>query len=256
MHTVYIIAGVRSYREALQHTLAASGRVRAIGSAEHPIQAAPAMQALAPEVALLDLCGPEGMRWVRELGQVAPATRILMVGLEAAERELRAWVDAGAVGYVGREGSIVDLVEAIEGAAAEDRTDRLARGCRARTRAAEAGFPDVATPPRLTAREREVVALIAMGHSNREIAGELFISLATVKNHVHHIMAKLQVRRRSEAVRRVRAAGFVVHPAHGTEPPRHLRLVPAADAPGRGEPHGLLPGSTFHPVHRSQRERP
>jgi two-component system, NarL family, nitrate/nitrite response regulator NarL len=208
----YIITAVRSYREALKRSLEDSGRVRIVGTAGHPFQAAQELQALAPEVALLDLPGPEGPLWVREIDRLKPGIRVIVLGLDEAEHELIAWAEAGVAGYVGREASFPELLETIEEAGrAEAPCRSRTTGVRLRRLSAgpQAGWL-VRQPERyLTDRERQILHLIGQGLSNQQIARRLFIAVPTTKNHVHNILEKLQVHRRADAVREIRRAGFV-----------------------------------------------
>jgi DNA-binding NarL/FixJ family response regulator len=130
----------------------------------------------------------------------------VLSGSEASGELLR-FAEAGIAGYVTRTASSADLVTAIESA------DRGEAVCSPRAAAAlldhvanlaaDAAEPDGA----LTARELEILALIDEGLSNKEIAGRLFISVPTVKSHVHNILRKLGASRRGQAAARVRAGG-------------------------------------------------
>jgi two-component system nitrate/nitrite response regulator NarL len=221
MVSAYIITEVRSYRDALERALVGTGRVQVVGAAEHPLPALSELESLQPNVALLDLPGPEGPVWVREIGLVAPATRVLALGLGDAEGEIVALAESGVAGYLGRDASLEDLIEAVEGVA------RNEAPCHPRTaaillrRMAAGPAMPVSTwqcGRHLTDREREILQLIGEGLSNHQIARRLCIALATVKNHVHNILEKIGVHRRAEAVREVRRLGFV-----------HQELVGAVD---------------------------
>jgi DNA-binding CsgD family transcriptional regulator len=118
-----------------------------------------------------------------------------------------ACAEAGVVGYVGAEGSLDDVTAAIEGAArGEPRCTPQVVAALLRRVAALAGEvrPTRVGLPALTGREHQVVALIEAGLSNKEIARRLHVEVATVKNHVHNILKKLQARSRVEIVARVR----------------------------------------------------
>ena len=124
---------------------------------------------------------------------------------EPDDDELLAWAEAGAAGFVLRESSLDELRLALDAASRGEvhcspaLTARFVR--RLQARAAEA--PGAAPRVPLTPREREIVFHIDQGCSNAEIARRRGIELATVKNHVHHILEKLHARRRSEAAARV-----------------------------------------------------
>jgi two-component system nitrate/nitrite response regulator NarL len=212
MTRIYIITEVRSYRDALEQALGRSGRVEVVGSAAHPVEAAGEIEALHPEVVLLDSAGPLGPQWAGELRSIVPDAGVIALGLGEAEHEVIAWAEAGVAGYLGREASLDELLSAIEGAtrgeaacsphAAAILLRRIAVG-------PSAPVPAWQRERHLTAREREILNLVGQGLSNQQIAGRLFLALSTVKNHVHNILEKLEVHRRIDAVREIRRAGFV-----------------------------------------------
>ena len=122
-----------------------------------------------------------------------------------------AYPEVGATGYVTRDASATDLVKAVEHAAnGEILCPPRIVGALFR-RLAVLASERVPNPPlqRLTRREREVALLIGEGQSNRQIAEQLRIEVATVKHHVHNILEKLEVTRRSEAAARVRPEAAV-----------------------------------------------
>jgi two-component system, NarL family, nitrate/nitrite response regulator NarL len=246
MVRVYIITEVRCYRDALAASLAEAG-MDVVGVAEHPLQAVSEIRDLAADVVLLDLAAPEGPLWVRELAEVTPSTRVLVLSMGEAEHEVVTWAEAGVSGYLGRDASVQELVVAIEGSV------RGEAPCHPRTAAIL--LRRVATGPmdersmwqcdrHLTPREQEMVHLLGKGMSNQQIARSLFIALPTVKNHVHNILEKLGVTGRADAVRAVRRAGFVVREGLAAGPPElpHrteavLRLVRGAVIQGVGAGH-------------------
>jgi DNA-binding NarL/FixJ family response regulator len=232
---VYIVTEVRTYREALEQALALTGCVRIVGRAAYPCDALPELGPLAPDVVLLDLAD-EGPYWARELGEVSPDVRVIVLGVRETEEEVIAWAEAGVAGYVGLEACLRDMVAAIEG---------VMRGeapCPPRTaafllRRIAAGPLENAVPAsadrRLSVREGEILRLIGQGLSNQQIARCLFISLSTVKNHVHNILEKLGVHRRADAVREMRRAGSALRARtnghRAREAPLHLIPRPRSD---------------------------
>ena len=159
----------------------------------------------APDVVVLGASGEEGRAALRTFLLVHPETRVVPLGLPPDDAELMAWAEAGAAGFVLRDSSIDELRLAVAAAAQGEvhcspaLTARFVR--RLQSRAAESPGAGPRVP--LTRREREIVFHIDQGCSNKEIARRLGIELATVKNHVHHILEKLHARRRSEAAARV-----------------------------------------------------
>jgi len=251
MVRVYIITEVRSYREALAGSLH-TGPLEVVGTAAHPLPAIPEIRAVRPDVALLDLPGPGGPGWARELFVSSPRTQMLVFGVGGTEHEVAAWAEAGAVGYVGRDASIEDVAEAIHSAA------RGEAPCHPRTaaivlrRIPRGPFdpgPAWQCGRHLTTREREVVNLLAEDLTNKQIARQLCIAVPTVKNHVHHILEKLAVGRRSDAVREVRRVGFMARGPDATfdRPPAGGSVLPFAP-----RTHPEVPILDGHPGHGSR----
>jgi two-component system nitrate/nitrite response regulator NarL len=259
MIRTYIVTACRPYREALEQALARTGRTVVVGSASHPAGAMHELLQLAPDVVLLDLADGEGPGWAWGLREAAPGARVIVVGVWEAEAAVLAWAQAGVAGYVGIDACLEDLVAAIEGvvrgeAACPPRAAafllRRIAGGPAGGPSDEAGACPAIADRHLSARESEVLQLIGQGLSNQQIARHLFISLSTVKNHVHNILDKLGVHRRADAVREMRRAGLVVRAGPGTRrlPPPSLHEVPSeAPKPRRngyemGRPIHSLPG--------------
>jgi DNA-binding NarL/FixJ family response regulator len=123
-----------------------------------------------------------------------------------SEESVLAFAEAGIAGYVPREGSVQDLVDAVERAVRGELqcSPQLAGAIIRRLAWRAAAGSDFPRGP-LTARETEIVRLIDQGLSNKEIAVRLGIEVATVKNHVHNLLEKLRVRRRAEAAAHIRS---------------------------------------------------
>jgi two-component system, NarL family, nitrate/nitrite response regulator NarL len=208
MIRVLVVAGVRFYRDGVAAALSADPRFEVVGAAADVSDAAAAFASLEPDVILLDLAGADGPGRVRSLLGRAPAACVVALGVREAEDDVLPLAEAGVAGYVTRDGSVDDLLAAVVSVAAGETicsprmTATLLRrvALLARDRAAEEPDPE----RDLTSRERQIVALIDEGLSNKEIATRLRIELATVKNHVHNILEKLHVRRRGEAAAAVR----------------------------------------------------
>jgi DNA-binding NarL/FixJ family response regulator len=154
---------------------------------------------------------PAGPNAVRTLVAATPEIKVVALGIPGVEPDVIAIAEAGASGYVARDGSMDDLVAVVES---------VARGeCLLSPDIAAKLFRRVATLAReprlepmdgkLTARELDVLGLIDDGLSNKEIAKALSIELPTVKNHVHSVLEKLNVRRRTAAAARARRLGLL-----------------------------------------------
>jgi DNA-binding NarL/FixJ family response regulator len=150
-------------------------------------------------VVLLDLVMPrmDGVEATRRLRQLVPETRILVLTSFAAEDQVIDAVRAGAAGYLLKDVEPADIAEAI---GAVHRGDAFLHP-EAAAHVIAAVHHDGQAPgvEQLTARERDVLALIGEGRSNREIAQELTVTEKTVKTHVSNILRKLGVRDRTQA---------------------------------------------------------
>jgi DNA-binding NarL/FixJ family response regulator len=201
MIRVVIACDIRLYREGLSLHLARQEQLGVVGTAATRDETHRLARELTPDVLLLDMAMPGSLEIVHELHDIAPATRVLALTIPEADGAVIACAEAGVAGFVTREATIADLIEAISSAARGEATmsPRAAAALLRRGGALAADRP-APTPPRgeLTAREREIVELVALGLSNKAIAARLHVEIATVKNHVHNILDKLQVRRRGE----------------------------------------------------------
>jgi DNA-binding NarL/FixJ family response regulator len=142
-----------------------------------------------------------------------PGVKVIAFAVSEIEDDLIACIEAGIAGFVTRDASIDDLAQSIMNALRDEVIcpPRIAGLLFKRVAAlSEAGTPNVQM---LTRREREIAELLNEGLSNKEIARNLRIGSATVKNHVHNILEKLHVRRRGEAAARLRGA-LGSHGAH------------------------------------------
>jgi two-component system nitrate/nitrite response regulator NarL len=196
-----IVADIRLYREGLAECLGRRDGFEVVCTASTPTQAWIGISELHPDTLLVDMAIDESRAAILHLMDLAPGTHIVALGVADVEGDVLACAEAGAAGYVPRDGSIEDLVAAIQCAARGELlcSPRMAGSLlrRVAALAAEQGHHPPALA--LTGREREVVRLIDQGLSNKEIARQLGIEVATVKNHVHNLLEKLQVHRRSEA---------------------------------------------------------
>jgi two-component system response regulator NreC len=152
-----------------------------------------------PRVLILDLNmpGEPSLPAIADFREVSPETRIVVLTMQSDPAFAREALRAGALGYVLKEAADAELVEAVR-LAADDRT-YLHPELGAKLAAAP---PEPQGPPDdLTEREVEVLRLIALGHTNSEIAGQLYLSVRTVESHRAHIQQKLRLTTRAELVR-------------------------------------------------------
>lgn len=189
------------YREGLVHVLRKFENMSVVGAAADPDEILAQAARFQPDVILVQLTSPHGPAVLRPFADAAPSAKVVALGVPDVEKTIIACAEAGAAGYLLQHESLDDLVATIERAARGEVScsPRIAATLfrRIGELAAERGAR--AAEARLSPRELEIVDLIDRGLSNKEIALCLSIEVRTVKNHVHNILEKLQVRRRGEA---------------------------------------------------------
>jgi two-component system nitrate/nitrite response regulator NarL len=180
-------------------------RVHASADRDH----ATASLALAPNVVLLDVETTGALEWVREIAGLPHAPPVVAFAVSESEQNVMACVEAGVSAYVPQGASLEDLVTVIQHVVrGEALCSPQVVGSLFRRIARLASFVEAEPPALLTPREHQVFQLLERRFSNKEIASELHIGLATVKNHVHNILAKLHAGSREQAVRMGRARHF------------------------------------------------
>lgn len=209
---LFIISEVRLYREGLALALSAHPSLDVVAARDPDEDALDMIAQARPAVVLVDAAVVQRAAFVASVAAAAPDVTVLAFGVGDDEDNVIACAEAGAAGYVARDASLHDLVSTIEGIERGELyyPPRVAALLfrRVGSLAADRGEPQARMGARpLTGREREVLALIDEGLSNKEIARRLNIRLPTVKNHVHHILEKLQVERRGQAVARTYRRG-------------------------------------------------
>jgi two-component system, NarL family, nitrate/nitrite response regulator NarL len=199
---VLVIVGVRLYRDGVCDALARRPDIVVVGSAAGVADGLHQIGSLRPDVIVVDASMATSTQTLREFGRAAPSSRLLALSVDGSDVEVLATAEAGVAGFVTRDQSVEDLVQAVRATARGEMlcSPRHAAVLLKRV-AALAAQLDHSTPAdaSLTAREHDILALLGEGRSNKEIASELVIEISTVKNHVHSILRKLQVQRRGEA---------------------------------------------------------
>jgi DNA-binding NarL/FixJ family response regulator len=199
------------FRKGMRTLLDSMPETAVVGEATTGQEAVDLALALNPDIVLMDLKMPEGggLWAIGQLTRRMPDARILVVTLFEDDESVFTALKAGARGYVLKDADEGEMMRAIQAVAQGEAifsptvASRLMDYFTAtRTSRHAEAFPD------LTDREREVLALIARGRSNSEIAEELSISLKTVRNHASNIFNKLQVADRTQAAIRARDAGL------------------------------------------------
>jgi DNA-binding NarL/FixJ family response regulator len=172
--------------------------VGAAGTAKDAIFRA---RALKPDVMLLDIVmpGESGIEVLPKLLKESPETKVLVLSMQDDPSYVREAFAAGAKGYVLKEAADAEVVAAVREIAGGGQYVHPALGARMVAAEAEARAAAEADP--LSDREREVTRLLALGHTNQEIAKMLYISVRTAETHRAHIMQKLRLTTRAELVR-------------------------------------------------------
>jgi two-component system, NarL family, response regulator LiaR len=192
--SVLIVDDHEVVREGLRLSLLRSPKIRVVGEAPDGETAIALSERRRPDVVIMDLRMPgmDGIEATEEILKRVPETGVIVFTAYSERALLARSLESGAKGYILKEAPHETLLRAIE---------KVARG---------ETFVDTALMPNLiqgrdggdslTAREREILQLLADGMSNADVAGRLFISQETVKSHVRHILVKLEADTRTQAV--------------------------------------------------------
>jgi two-component system, NarL family, response regulator NreC len=188
-------------RSGLRRVLEAEGDIEVVGEAGDMRTAVFETRGQKPDVVLMDLVMPggSGIEATTAVLKEAPEANVLVLSMQDDPRYVREAFEAGASGYVLKEAADAEVVEAIREVAGGGRYVHPALG--ARLVAADAEERARADADPLSDREREVLRLLALGHTNQEIAKMLYLSVRTVETHRAHIMQKLRLTTRAELVR-------------------------------------------------------
>jgi two-component system response regulator NreC len=183
--------------------------IEVVGEAGNAKDAIFRTRALKPDVILLDVVmpGESGIDVLPSLLKESPETKVLVLSMQDDPSYVREAFAAGASGYVLKEAADEEVVVAVREIANGGRYVHPALGARMVAAEAEARAAAEADP--LSEREREVLRLLALGHTNQEIAQMLYISVRTAETHRAHIMQKLRLSTRAELVRYALSQGLL-----------------------------------------------
>lgn len=204
------------FRDGLRALLATVAGAQLVGEASTGDEAVELAETLLPDVVLMDLQMPgrNGIEATRAIRDRHPQIGILVLTMLEDDDSIFAAMRAGARGYLLKEADAEELARAIEAVGHGQAIFGPGIARRVMSFFAAAGIAKVARPfPDLTAREREVLELIAQGRNNLDIAHRLGLSDKTVRNHVSNILGKLQVVDRAQAIVRAREAGLGTRPS-------------------------------------------
>jgi DNA-binding NarL/FixJ family response regulator len=192
--TCLIVDDHEVVREGLRLSLSRASHIRVVGEASDGAGAVALAERRKPDVVIMDvrMPGMDGLEATKQISQRAPETAVIIFTAYSERTLLSRGLESGAKGYILKEAPHDTLLRAIEKVVSGD------------------GYVDPALMPAflsgrdredmLTAREREILQLLADGMSNADVAQKLFISQETVKSHVRHILTKLEADTRTHAV--------------------------------------------------------
>jgi two-component system, NarL family, response regulator NreC len=196
-------------RTGLRRVLDAEDDIETVGEAPNAERAVFEAMEHRPDVVLMDVVmpGKSGIEGMPAVLQAVPETKVLVLSMQDDPRYVREAFEAGARGYVLKEAADAEVADAVRAVAAGERYVHPALG--AKLVAAESEERRRAEQDPLSDREREVLRLLALGHTNQEIAKMLYISVRTAETHRAHIMQKLRLQSRAELVRYALSEGLL-----------------------------------------------
>lgn len=199
MIKVYIVDDHPFVREGLKTFLSLQADIEICGEAQNAAIAISQIRTVKPDVAVIDLHLPDmnGAELTKEIRKAGLVTQIIILSSFCEDDEVIAAIDAGALSYLMKDSPPQKLVEAIRAAQNGEPVlhPRVAKKLMQRVRSNEFELQEP-----LTRKEKEVLALLVKGKSNKEIASDLFVSETTVKSHISNILRKLDVKDRTQAV--------------------------------------------------------
>ncbi len=213
---VFILSEIRLLAEGLCQALEHDGQVSLCSSSTDVEDGLAKISELQPAIVLLDAQLQDGLGLVWRILRIAPRVKVIVFAVAETSDNAIPWAEAGVAGYIPRTAALADVV----GLAVTIMQDRqvcssgVASGLLRRlSHVANIGRRVSNAPPvqDLTVREVQVTELLAAGFSNKEIARNLKIGVATTKSHVHNVLGKLRVQRRGQAALWMRDRQTVAH---------------------------------------------
>ena len=218
--TILLVEDHQIVREGLRRLLGLDPGLTVVGEAQDGRQAVALAGSLRPAVVLMDIAMPllNGLDATRQILKVQPGIRVLMLSAHSEDAYVTNATEAGAAGFLLKQSSVHELCEAIRAVAAGKtwftrvitrRFERLATKPQAEPQAGPQAGPPEHAAVRLTAREGEVLQLVAEGKGNKNIAALLGIGIKTVEKHREHLMAKLDLHDTASLTRYAIASGVI-----------------------------------------------
>lgn len=199
-------------RSGLKHILEAESDIEVVAEAKDARWAVFETRAHRPDVVLMDVVmpGKSGIEAIPDVLNDCPTAKVLILSMQDDPHYVREAFAAGASGYVLKEAADVEVVNAVRAVARGDSYVHPALGARMATADGEERKRVEADP--LSKREHDALRLLALGHTNQEIAKLLYLSVRTVETHRAHIMQKLHLKSRADLVRYALEQGLLDEP--------------------------------------------
>ena len=206
---IVLVSEVRFLREGLAEILERDPSMTVVGLSADLAEVVASSAALQHDIVLLDAAYPGGAAAVKQTHGAMPNLRVVVFAVRETEEDIIAWAEAGVIGYIPSTAAVADFVRLVMNIHDGEQPcpGRVAAGLLRRIAATASvgnGLGTSFDAPALTARERQTAELITTGLSDKEIARRLNIGLGTTKSHVHNLLGKLNVQRRSQVVARLR----------------------------------------------------
>jgi two-component system nitrate/nitrite response regulator NarL len=202
--TAYVVSDVLLYREGLSSHLRKNGRLNFVGAGPPTDETLRLLERLSPDAVIVDLAMRDSIVFAEQIRDRVHGAKTVAFAVSDLDKCVVACAKAGICGYVPKDGTAEDIVLTVLAAVRGELhcTPRVAAMLLAQLAALapETAVDRAARAPKLTPRQQEILEQISRGLSNKEIARLLGISTATVKNHVHHLLEKLSVHRRTQAL--------------------------------------------------------
>jgi len=203
-----VISEVRFLRDSLVEILLRETSIGVCRQAATLAEALASAEVTRPSVVLLDVAFPGGSQTMARLNRAMPESNIIALGICETEEHVLAWAEAGIAGYVPKTASVEELISLVEQISRGEQScpsriagSLLRRVASAGRREIEPASAEPSSP--LTRRESEILHLVTAGFSNKDIARRLSISVGTTKSHVHNLLAKLCLHRRTDVMVRM-----------------------------------------------------
>ncbi|MCY4727550.1 response regulator transcription factor [Nocardioides sp. STR2] len=206
--TVLLVDDHELIRQGLARAFERDDDMSVVGQAATVAQGVAAWETLQPDVVVTDLQLPDGhgLDVARAIRRISDTTGVVVLTMHAGDDQIFAAMEAGASAFVGKDTKATEVVSAAKHAAVAPRTFLCAGLSAAMMR--RATNP---APPKLSAREDEVLTLLADGLGTSEIAGRLYLSESTAKTHITHIYQKLGAANRAQALVAAMRLGLLDH---------------------------------------------